>query len=264
MTIDPRSASTVERLYALEGGLATAPDKSEYSPGHEAKRPVALSCNCYLIRRAGEWVLWDSGIEDKLFEKSGGEVVAHNIRGIVSRPLVQQLHKLGLTTQDVRRVVLSHGHFDHVGNCALFPHATFYLQEVEHRAMFGPDYGKYGYVRRLYHVLRDAEVKLLPGDSDLFGDGSLRIFFTPGHTPGHCSMLVNLTNTGPVMLTADVAHYQFNLKNRLVPNMNSDAEQSRASMERLERLVEQYGATLWLNHDIEQNATIPHSPTFFD
>lgn len=259
-----RTGASVERLYALDGGLATAPDKSVYSPGHEEGEPVALSCNCYLIRRAGEWILWDTGIEDALFRRSGGKVIAHGIRGIVSRPLVQQLHELGIGPGDIGTVILSHGHFDHIGNCALFPHATFYLQEVEHRAMTGRDYRQYGYVPRLYAVLKDARIVLLPGDTDLFGDGSLRVFFTPGHTPGHCSLLVDLANTGPLLLAADVAHSAFNLDHRLVPTLNSDALQSRASMDRLEDVVRRYGATLWLNHDIEQNATIPHAPAFFD
>ena len=263
-SIEEGGAATVERLYALDGGLATAPDKAVYSPGHEAGRPVALCCNCYLIRRAGEWILWDTGIEDALFARSGGKVIAHGIRGIVARPLIEQLHELELEPADIGTVILSHGHFDHVGNCALFPHATFHLQEVEHRAMAGRDHRRYGYVPRLYRTLKQARLELLDGDVDLFGDGSLRLFWTPGHTPGHSSLLVNLQSAGPVMLAADVAHYAFNLEHRLVPTLNSDAEQSRAFMHKIERLCEQYGAALWLNHDLRQNATIRHAPAFFD
>ncbi len=260
----PREAATVDRLYALDGGLAIIPDRSEYSPGVDVGVPVALSCNCYLIRRGIEWLLWDTGLQDDLFFQSGGKVIAHNIRGIVSRTLSGQLKKLGLEPKDIGKVILSHAHFDHVGNCNMFPHATFYLQQLEHIHMFGKDYKSYGFVPSLYEAVRTGKVELLDGDTDLFGDRSLRVFWTPGHTPGHSSLLVNLRNSGPIMLSADVAHYRLNLEKRLVPKMNSSEEESQASMNKLEALCRDYCAKLWLNHDIEENVVIPHAPAWFD
>lgn len=258
------AAAVVERLYVLDGGLAMAPDRSEYSPGIDEGVPVALCCHCYLIRRAGEWLLWDTGLQDDLFYKSGGKVVAHNIRGIVSRPISVQLKQLGLEPADIKTVVLSHAHFDHVGNCNMFPHATFCVQQIEHQHMFGHDYKKYGFVPSLYEALKTGKVELLDGDTDLYFDGSLRVFWTPGHTPGHSSLLVNLKKTGPTLLAADVAHYKLNLDKRLIPKMNSSEEESKASMSKVETLCRDYDANLWLNHDIEQNATIPHAPAWFD
>ncbi len=254
----------IDRLYVLDGGDAVAPDRSVYSPGVDPGKPVALSCNAYLIRRAGDWILWDTGLDDSLMNTSGGKVIAHNIRGIVTRPLAGQLDEIGLTPADIKTVVLSHAHFDHVGNCHLFPHATWYVQEAEHRAMFGRDYKKHGYVPELYDTVKNGKIELVPGDCDLFADGSMRIFATPGHTPGHSSLLVRLPRTGPVMLSADVAHFKTNLDHRLVPTLNSDESQSRASMDKMEAIVRAEGALLWLNHDVAQNATIPHAAAFFD
>lgn len=264
MNMTHTTAGTIERLYPLDGGLAMAPDKSEYSPGVDKGIPIALSCNAYLIRRAGEWILWDTGIQDDLYFELGGKVVSHNIRGIVSRPIGTQLHELGIRPEDIGTVILSHAHFDHTGNCNLFPHATFYVQEIEYQAMFGSDYKKYGYVPKLYKAVKEGKTELLSGDSDLFADGSMRIFITPGHTPGHCSLLVNLPKSGLIMLAADVAHNRYNLDNRLVPKLNSDEEQSKKSMDRLEAICKQHSAQLWLNHDIRQQATIQHAPTWFD
>jgi len=96
--------------------------------------------------------------------------------------------------------------------------------------MFVPDYKKYGYIPALYEAVKNGKVELLKGDTDLFEDGSMRIFSTPGHTPGHCSPLVNLSNFGMIMLSADVAHNRYNFDNRLVPKLNSNVEQSLQSM----------------------------------
>ena len=104
----------------------------------------------------------------------------------------------------------------------------------------------------------------MDGDPDVFGDESVRILSSPGHTPGHCSLLVRLGGTGPVLLSADVAHYRFNLEHRCVPTMNSNVEESRSSMERIEAIARSEDAQPWINHDVVQTATIPHAPAYFD
>jgi glyoxylase-like metal-dependent hydrolase (beta-lactamase superfamily II) len=250
----------IDRIYPFDGGLAFAPNKAMYSPGHFEGETVALSCNAFLIQRGSEWLLWDTGISQSLFDELGGEVIAHGIRGIVARPLTHQLAGLGLTPADVSKVILSHAHFDHIGNSNLFPKSTFIVQSAELDAMFGPDYAHFGYIPKLYETLRTADVQRVEGDLDLYGDKSVRLIRTPGHTPGHMSLLLRLRETGPIILAADIAHYAFNLEQHLVPNMNSSREDSVRSMERIQRIAAEEGAMVWLNHDIDQSATFPHSP----
>jgi N-acyl homoserine lactone hydrolase len=260
--MNPRN--TIDRLYPLNGGLAVAPDRSVYTPGKWKGEQITFSCNCYLMHHESGWALWDTGISDNVAEDSGGKVIAHGIRGIVARTLVCQLADIGISPTDVTTVILSHAHFDHVGNAALFPHATWFIQSLEYAAMTGPDFGKYGYSPELYEKLDQAKIVLMEGDHDIFGDGAARVFFTPGHTPGHSSLLLQLANAGKMLLAADVAHYPYNLEHSCVPSFNSDAQQSIASMERLRSIVRAENAQLWLNHDIVKSATIPHAPAYLD
>jgi len=255
---------TIDRLYVLDAGTAIAPDRSVYTPGKWQGEPVTLSCHAYLLQRRGEWILWDTGIDERLGDEPEGRIIAHNIRGLVARPLTAQFAEIGLAPADIGTVLLSHAHFDHIGNARLFRHARWYIQRREHEAMFGEDYRAFGYAPSLYACLRQARVELMDGDSDLLGDGSVQVISTPGHTPGHCSLLVRLARAGAVLLSGDAAHDSYNLAHRCVPAMNASAEATLASMERLVETADAERAQLWLNHDTAQSATLAHAPDYFD
>jgi len=104
----------------------------------------------------------------------------------------------------------------------------------------------------------------LQGDFDVFGDGSVTILSTPGHTPGHQSLLVRLPKTGAVVLSGDMAHFEENFVNRRVPVFNFNAEQSRQSMDKIDAVLKAEHARLWINHDAHQSATIVHAPQFIE
>ena len=76
-------------------------------------------------------------------------------------------------------------------------------------------------------------VTKLEGDRDVFGDGSVIILSTPGHTPGHQSLLVKLPKTGAILLSGDAVHFKENWDNRRVPSMNFNKEQTLASMQKI-------------------------------
>jgi N-acyl homoserine lactone hydrolase len=86
-------------------------------------------------------------------------------------------------------------------------------------------------------------------DHDIFGDGAVRLIFTPGHTLGHCSLLVRLPETGPVLLSGDVAHNRENFRLRRVPSSNADQQATSASMDKVEALLRAEQATMWVNHE---------------
>ena len=104
----------------------------------------------------------------------------------------------------------------------------------------------------------------LAGDHDVFGDGSVVIFSTPGHTPGHQSLMVTLPKTGVILLTGDAVHFKDNWDNKRVPSMNTDKDKTVASMTRLEGLMAQHKAQLWINHDKPQSDGQKHAPEFYE
>ncbi|WP_368904814.1 N-acyl homoserine lactonase family protein [Taklimakanibacter lacteus] len=254
----------VERIYALDGGIAEVADASMYTPGIDVGKPVILPCNAYLIRRSGEWILWDTGSDDELAKVPGGKIIAHGIRGVVKRTLKSQLDEIGVDPADVTTLILSHAHFDHIGNVRLFPKAKWIVHRKEYDAMFGPDHDEHGYDPGLYKTLRNNPTEIIDGDHDVFGDGSIRLIATPGHTPGHCSLAVRLPKSGTVILSGDVAHFEKSFVHRRVPSFNFDAEQTKASMDKIDRIIKSKKAQLWINHDAEQCATIPHAPQWVE
>jgi glyoxylase-like metal-dependent hydrolase (beta-lactamase superfamily II) len=107
-------------------------------------------------------------------------------------------------------------------------------------------------------------VRKLEGDLDVFGDGSVTILSTPGHTPGHQSLLVRLPRTGPVVLSGDIAHFKDNWDHRRVPAINDNKEETLASMQRVADVLAKEKAQLWINHDKAQRDTLKMSPQYYD
>src|SRR6266704_5809778 len=147
------------------------------------------------------------------------------------------------------------------GNSTCYPNIAFSHTHGDH---FGANPSKFGFDPSTYEKLRANPVVKLNGDYDVFGDGSVMILSTPGHTPGHQSLLVRLPKRGPVVLSGDMTHFQENWVNRRVPANNFSKEQSVQSMEKVAALLEASKAQLWINHDKAQSAGIPKSPKYVE
>jgi glyoxylase-like metal-dependent hydrolase (beta-lactamase superfamily II) len=216
-------AGGVDRLYVIDCGSAHAEDQSLWSPGVNVGVPIDFSDNCYLIHHASEgYLLWDTGITDRLAALPDGLTVAP-LRQVWrrSRTLVAALEQIGISPRDIHYVAISHVHPDHVGNLDLFHDATVIMQKAE---------WDYAMAQPQKPISPDHKTLLIDGDKDLFGDGSLTIISTPGHTPGHQSLLVHLPKTGNVLLSGDAVHFQSNWDNRRIPGFNADKDKSAASM----------------------------------
>ena len=254
--------SGLERVYVLYCGEAQIPDISPWAPGTPPGTAMLFSDNCYLIKHARGYMLWDSGFADSLADKPDG---MQGNRGMVMKrkqTLAAQLAELGVAPTDVKFLAFSHTHSDHVGNANMFTAATLYMQQAEYDAAFGPEPSKFGFVASNYDKLRASPVVKLTGDYDVFGDGSVTILSTPGHTPGHQSLLLRLPKVGPVVLSGDLVHFRANFDARRVPSFNFNQEQSLQSIDKVAAILKSEHAQLWINHDSAQTATIAHAPQY--
>lgn len=240
----------LERLYVIECGERTAPDVAPWTPGVNVGKPVDFVDTCYLIKHGPDWMVWDTGLPDAIFSAPSSDPNAWKR----TKSLSGELEKIGVKPSDVKYVAVSHTHGDHIGNVELFPQAQLLVQKAEY------DWpGQDGKPR----FLPSHPVKTLAGDYDVFGDSSVTIISTPGHTPGHQSLLVKLPQTGAVLLSGDAVHLKDNWDARRVPAINVDKEKSSASMQRMSELMTQHNAQLWINHDKPQSLTMKRPPEFY-
>jgi N-acyl homoserine lactone hydrolase len=251
------AAGGLERLYVLDCGQNTGKDQSRWSPGVNEGKPIEFSDNCYLIHHAKGLLLWDTGIPDAVAAMPDGMVVANGaITFRRAKTLAAQLVEIAIKPADITYVAVSHTHGDHVGNVALFPSTTILIQGAEYDwAMAQPAKPAFAPTQTIEKVA---------GDRDVFGDGSVMILSTPGHTPGHQSLLVLLPKSGPILLSGDAVHFRDNWENRRVPAMNVNREQTLASMQRIASVVEARKAQLWINHDKAQSAQLRYAPAYYE
>ena len=247
----------IERLYVLDCGQNIGRDQGRWSPGVNEGKPMEFSDNCYLIRHAKGLLLWDTGVPDAVAAMPDGMVVAGGaITYRRAKTLAAQLAELGVKPADVTYVAVSHTHGDHVGNLGLFPTATILIQGAEYDWAMGLP-TKPGFVAT-------QTIDKVAGDRDVFGDGSVTILSTPGHTPGHQSLLVVLPKTGALVLSGDAVHFRDNWEQRRVPSMNVNREQTLASLDRIAGVLAERKATLWINHDRAQSATLRYAPASYE
>jgi glyoxylase-like metal-dependent hydrolase (beta-lactamase superfamily II) len=266
---DPTSAGIAEKLYRLDCGHSLANDESVWTPGENVGRSIEFSSTCWLIKHGSDWLLWDTGVpETALNDPRGWSTLPKLIVYHLDRSLTDQLAEIGLKPGQIGRVAISHTHGDHIGNMGLFPDATIIMQRAEYSWIHSPD-GSNDNVNQLMALARKLlgtpkHLELIDGDTDVFGDGSVTLVSTPGHTPGHQSLLVHFKKSGFIILSGDVVHLEENFKENIVPSLNTSKPESISSMARVRRLMATYKATLFINHDKSQTDKLKLLPAFYD
>lgn len=250
------------RLYVLDCGTLMNRDAVPYGLSREQAPPRALSDSCALIAHPRGTLLWDTGVNMAVND------IPLTLPAIAGQPrpgdrltrtLSSQLMEIGYTPSAITYLSLSHSHWDHTGNVRDYAASTWLVQKAERDLIFGEPPIRN---RADFAGMEKSRTEIVNGDHDVFGDGSVMLLSTPGHTPGHQSLLVKLRNTGPVILSGDLYHFpeEVTLTATLpVPN----ADQIAASSVKVQALVKD-GAQLWIQHDMRGYASLKKAPAFYD
>lgn len=207
--------------------------------------------SCYLIKHGDDYLLWDTG----------HATTAPNVAPKVS--LVDYLAKIDVKPDQIKYVGISHYHADHTGQVASFPKATVLIGKADWDAISSPKPGQGVNFKPFEGWIKgEGKLEALTLDKDVFEDGTVIVLRTPGHTPGHSSLLVKLPQMGAVILSGDAIHFRENANSSGVPAFNYDRAQTVASVERLKNIASNMKATIIIQHDARDVEKLPVFPAF--
>lgn len=255
----PQKPAASVTLWRLDCGTVDIPDLDFLSDTFAfsgQSRTVAVSC--YLIRHGDSYMIWDAGLP--LSRLGAGQKSVGGGQARLARPLTAQLAELKLSPDQISILALSHYHADHAGQAASFPKATLTIG-AQDWAVVRDTTTPFNLDRSQFAPWTEGggKLDLVSGDRDLFGDGSVIMLATPGHTPGHHSLLVRLPS-GPVVLTGDLWHFREQMQIDGVPKINTSRAETLASEDRIKRLAANLKATIVIGHDRADVSKLPAFP----
>jgi N-acyl homoserine lactone hydrolase len=250
------------RLYAIHAGGERADMAGFYPFDPTVGTTIDIPYFVYLICHPSGNVLFDTGGHPDLVHDPRGRLgPAADMYQITMQQgddVVSRLATIGVAPSDVEHVVMSHLHYDHSGGIEFFPHATVYTQREELRFAFWPAaYHRALYVRADF----DGPVRWreLTGEYDLFGDARIVCIPTPGHSPGHQSLLVRLDG-GTILLVADATYLLQKMRDRALPAICWSPDAMLASWEQIEEIERREQAELICTHDLDFRGRVRLAP----
>jgi glyoxylase-like metal-dependent hydrolase (beta-lactamase superfamily II) len=251
------------RVYLFDCGLIKGEDPSAYGLKKDEVKNPDMVVPCYLVVHPKGTLMWDVGlIPDSAFKGDKPVIRSDGSETTSSpRPLLPQLAGLGYRPENITYVAFSHYHFDHTANANAFAGSTWLVHASERDAMFAASAEH----QSAYNRLRTSKTVILPStDYDVFGDGTIIIKSTPGHTPGHQVLALKLPKTGPVLIAGDLWHYAEERRAPTAPQYEANREQTIASRAAMEAYLKQSGAQLWIEHDPETFNRLKKAPDYIE
>jgi len=263
-----QSAAQGLRLYVMDGGsiIINAPER--FGLTREQVKNSNMSCPVYLIVHPRGTLLFDTGLGDRYAGRPFNEAVLGDPPDpppmasfvLVTKTVKSQLEAIGYAPSKIDYLALSHPHVDHIGNANDFAGSTFLVHKGDYDLMFGLEVK----VNPAYAALKNSKTRIIEGDYDVFGDRTVVLKFTPGHTPGHQSLYLKLARTGGVVLSGDLYHYPEDLKLNAMPDREKGPGVTEASRKALDAFLKEAGAQLWIGHDINFFSRQKHAPEYYE
>jgi len=227
------ASNVTHRIYAVRYGHLDRSSDKNFLGGDDHAHRMPLDYFVWVIKADGRSIVVDTGFDAAQAEARGRTLI---------RPVAAGLAAIDVDPEDVLDVVITHMHYDHAGNVALFPRARFHLQDAEmsyctgramthrHVAMHFDAENVVQMVRRVF----DDRVVFHAGDSELFAGVTLH--HLPGHTLGLQAVRVQ-TGRGAVLLASDAAHFWANLQRETPFPVVADVPRYLESLRKLRTLA---------------------------
>jgi len=227
----------VQALYALQNGFMGF-EKSGLFFGERSGERVRIPIACYLVRTSDTTILFDTGLSPRAVP---GLMRSDSLATFTEADLlVNRLDSVGIEPENVDVVVLSHLHFDHAGGAFLFSKSEYAYASYPAGFFSGFYYKKNFDLPGYRWRLLDGDTEIVPGVTVLRSDG---------HTPGHQSLLIELPQTGPVILAGDCCYWQESIDKEIPPGVVWDPTRAMHSIKRLKTVARLMNGRIFPSHD---------------
>ena len=254
------TSASAQKLYWAASGQFGPFNIQGLIPSYPDAKDIKIPINMWILDHPMGLVVYDTGNNVAI---SDGNCTSHWSEGSCNflQPsqtrddvIDRYLERLGYSVDQVKVVITSHSHLDHIANIEMFPNAIHVIQKKELYQAWWPEKFQRpsgAHVVADYDDARDFNYYPLDGDYDLFGDGTVMVLSTPGHTLGHQSVKVKLPNTGTVILSQDAIWMEENLEGHPA-GLNYSILDYFKSVDRLTMMRDLENAPLWFGHSIKQ------------
>ena len=251
------------RLYVFDCGQLDIPDTSPYQLTRAQIATNVMSVPCFLVAHPRGTLMWDVGaVPDRLIPTGGTGTL--RTYGTSRRKLEAQLNQVGYAPADITYLSFSHFHWDHVGNANLFARSTWLVRQAERDVMFAEPPSLRTEPENFSALENSRTTIITTPDYDVFGDRRVVIKAAPGHSPGHQVLFLDLSKTGPVVLSGDLYHYPEERTLKKIPTTEFNREQSAASRAAIEAFLASVRAQLWIQHDFNAIAKLNKAPAYYE
>jgi N-acyl homoserine lactone hydrolase len=260
-----QTATSVRRLFVLLCGYEVLP-KTISTRDRGRRFLLSEPISAYLLDTDSGWILIDTGF-DPAHTRDSATMEQNFFRHGIYPPMVspehrldRQLQEIGIGFKDIGQVIITHLHFDHTGYLKYFPHARVSIQRREHAFGFS---GR----TNLANLVADFDLPtvqwhLVDGDWDVVP--GLTMIDTRGHTEGHQSAIVDLKNSGVIVLPFDAGDLQENFDDEVLPGEAVDDQAAIAAIRRLKDITASRNGKMILFHDPVAIQSTRLAPAFYD
>jgi 4-pyridoxolactonase len=257
------------RVSLLDGGSLALPDYKLFW-GKGDGELIRIDCYSVLIDHEEGLFLFDTGFDWEFMDKWTRQ--DNPLQDPDQTPLAQ-LAKLGISPKDVKYIMNSHMHIDHVGANKHFLEATVIVHKKEYEAAknpypfeyqsysdlsFDPELHRLNFIgardilKRAGTPEQEPTVKNSPKyqfvDGDVEVADGIWLYETPGHSAGQMSLVVKLDGRKPMFFPSDTCHLPRHLEQMIVPGFHIDAGQAYRSMERVKLIRAEHDADIFFGH----------------